>query len=157
MTSTTTAPRTATEYGIAERVAGDLRPLPQCGTWYTDRYYTDDLTGRDAAEAALARVAATAPGTYEVYTVRTFLRAADAGLADALTDDELTDWLRRRGVCGDDLTEYVAEYRGSTLTQMDARYAAMHCEGDDPVECEGHESLDGAHMGETVYCDGTCR
>lgn len=24
-------------------------------------------------------------------------------------------------------------------------------------ECEGHESLDGAHMGETVYCDGTCR
>lgn len=25
------------------------------------------------------------------------------------------------------------------------------------AECEGHESLDGAHMGETVYCDGTCR
>lgn len=24
-------------------------------------------------------------------------------------------------------------------------------------ECEGHESLDGAHMGETVYCDGSCR
>lgn len=23
-------------------------------------------------------------------------------------------------------------------------------------ECEGHESLDGAHMGETVYCDGSC-
>lgn len=23
-------------------------------------------------------------------------------------------------------------------------------------ECEGHESLNGAHMGETVYCDGTC-
>lgn len=22
--------------------------------------------------------------------------------------------------------------------------------------CDGHESLDGAHMGETVYCDGTC-
>ena len=28
---------------------------------------------------------------------------------------------------------------------------------DDDNECEGHESLDGAHMGETVYCDGTCR
>jgi hypothetical protein len=29
---------------------------------------------------------------------------------------------------------------------------------DDPDdECEGHESLDGEHMGETVYCDGTCR
>lgn len=24
-------------------------------------------------------------------------------------------------------------------------------------ECEGHESLAGEHMGETVYCDGTCR
>jgi hypothetical protein len=23
-------------------------------------------------------------------------------------------------------------------------------------ECEGHESPDGAHMGETVFCDGTC-
>lgn len=22
--------------------------------------------------------------------------------------------------------------------------------------CEGHESLAGGHMGETVYCDGTC-
>ncbi|WP_439681541.1 hypothetical protein [Embleya sp. MST-111070] len=22
--------------------------------------------------------------------------------------------------------------------------------------CQGHESLDGAHMGETVYCDGSC-
>lgn len=25
------------------------------------------------------------------------------------------------------------------------------------AECEGHESLDGAYMGVTVYCDGTCR
>lgn len=28
-------------------------------------------------------------------------------------------------------------------------------EAEEP-ECEGHESLDGAHMGETVYCDGSC-
>jgi hypothetical protein len=27
---------------------------------------------------------------------------------------------------------------------------------DDEAECEGHESLDGANMGVTVYCDGTC-
>lgn len=27
----------------------------------------------------------------------------------------------------------------------------------DEVECEGHESLDGASMGESVYCDGSCR
>ena len=27
---------------------------------------------------------------------------------------------------------------------------------EDEPECEGHESLDGAHMGEAVYCDGTC-
>jgi len=25
------------------------------------------------------------------------------------------------------------------------------------LECEGHESLDGAHMSETVFCDGSCR
>lgn len=24
------------------------------------------------------------------------------------------------------------------------------------LECEGHESLDGAHMGESVFCDGAC-
>lgn len=23
-------------------------------------------------------------------------------------------------------------------------------------QCEGHESLAGHHMGETVFCDGTC-
>lgn len=28
---------------------------------------------------------------------------------------------------------------------------------DDETECEGHESLDGAHMGESVYCDGSCK
>lgn len=28
---------------------------------------------------------------------------------------------------------------------------------DEQGGCEGHESLDGAHMGETVYCDGSCR
>lgn len=28
---------------------------------------------------------------------------------------------------------------------------------DDEDECEGHESLNGADMGRTVYCDGTCR
>lgn len=30
-------------------------------------------------------------------------------------------------------------------------------EDDEDNECEGHESLDGAHMGETVYCDGSCK
>lgn len=26
----------------------------------------------------------------------------------------------------------------------------------EPAECEGHESLAGAHMGQSVFCDGTC-
>jgi hypothetical protein len=30
-------------------------------------------------------------------------------------------------------------------------------EWDDDNDCEGHESLAGEHMGETVFCDGTCR
>ncbi|MDR6117232.1 hypothetical protein QE370_000416 [Aeromicrobium sp. SORGH_AS981] len=25
------------------------------------------------------------------------------------------------------------------------------------ARCEGHESLDGAHMGESVFCDGSCQ
>lgn len=24
-------------------------------------------------------------------------------------------------------------------------------------ECDGHETLSGAHMGETIYCDGRCK
>lgn len=28
---------------------------------------------------------------------------------------------------------------------------------DDDHKCEGHESLDGAHMGESVFCDGGCQ
>lgn len=28
---------------------------------------------------------------------------------------------------------------------------------DDDDECEGHESLNGADMGATVYCDGYCQ
>jgi hypothetical protein len=28
---------------------------------------------------------------------------------------------------------------------------------DDEGCCPGHESLGGAHMGESVYCDGTCQ
>jgi hypothetical protein len=28
---------------------------------------------------------------------------------------------------------------------------------DEPAECPGHESTDGAHMGEAVYCDGSCQ
>jgi hypothetical protein len=27
---------------------------------------------------------------------------------------------------------------------------------EDGPECQGHESLNGAHMGQTAYCDGTC-
>lgn len=102
-----------TEYGLAELVAGEWRPLPQCGSWYTDRHYADDLTGRAAAEAALASVAALVPGTYRVDELRTFTRLSQGVVVDDEPDD------------------------------------------DDPG-CEGHESLDGAHMGETVYCDGTC-
>jgi hypothetical protein len=28
---------------------------------------------------------------------------------------------------------------------------------EDDNQCEGHESLAGEHMGESVHCDGTCR
>jgi hypothetical protein len=45
-----------------------------------------------------------------------------------------------------------SELKGSTIDTADWRevYAAFR------AECEGHESLDGAHMGEIVFCDGSC-
>lgn len=72
----TPAPGETIEYGLAEVVAGEQRPLPQCGSWYTDRYYTDDLTGVDAALAASRRVADQAGGTYVVVELRRFARVA---------------------------------------------------------------------------------
>jgi hypothetical protein len=39
----------------------------------------------------------------------------------------------------------------------DYEYDDFEDYGDEEPECEGHESLDGAHMGETVYCDGSCQ
>lgn len=40
----------------------------------------------------------------------------------------------------------------------DRFYAAAFPPVDETPACEGHaDSLDGAHMGETVYCDGSCR
>jgi hypothetical protein len=105
-----------TEFALAELVGDTWRPLTQAGSWYTDRYYADDLTGRAAAEAALDRVAAAVPGTYRVDELRTFTRPPHARAVVVVVD-----------------------------------------EPDDEQGCEGHESLAGEHMGETVYCDGTCR
>jgi hypothetical protein len=42
----------------------------------------------------------------------------------------------------------------TTLEQLENTYEDFLAE---LTECEGHESLNGAHMGESVYCDGTCR
>lgn len=64
----------ATEYGISELVEGEWMPLPHAGSWYTDRWYANDLTGRAAAEAAIARVGAAVPSTYRVTEIRTFVR-----------------------------------------------------------------------------------
>lgn len=60
----------------------------------------------------------------------------------------------RCGNHGKDFRVYhgsVAEVRACCAT-----YAAPKRQEEKP-ECEGHESLDGAHMSETVYCDGSCR
>lgn len=63
-----------TEYMLAERVAGELTLLPHCGSWYTDRYYSDDKMGLDAAYAARDRVASVAEGDFTVVHVRDFRR-----------------------------------------------------------------------------------
>lgn len=55
------------------------------------------------------------------------------------------------------LPERDADFRELVISGIHpACWAAMFPDEDDD-ECEGHESLDGAHMGETVYCDGSCQ
>lgn len=176
-----THPEQTTEYGLAELVAGEWRPLPQCGSWYTDRHYADDLTGRAAAEAALASVAALVPGTYRVDELRTFTRSTDPNAYAIVWDDPRradpnsgASYVLHIGTCRDVKT---AERRGGhrSVAYFPSAAAAralmthddlgdlddMPCvpEADRQTDnpCEGHESLAGEHMGETVHCDGTCR
>lgn len=51
-----------------------------------------------------------------------------------------------------DLVIEVSNADGDVITRHE-----YEADLDDDDECLGHESLDGAHMGETVYCDGSCR
>lgn len=49
---------------------------------------------------------------------------------------------------------------GTALYGPNGLTIAEECEveaRDDEDECEGHESLAGGHMGEAVFCDGSCR
>jgi hypothetical protein len=92
-----------TEFEIRERVDGDWKPLPHCGSWLTDRFYTDDLIGREAAEAALARVAAAVPGDYRVFVVRSWVRESrvfrEVSEADDWPGDEDEDPVEDDGPC----------------------------------------------------------
>ncbi len=50
-------------------------------------------------------------------------------------------------------------HAGHDGTQPDCPYCPPvdDTDPDDESTCEGHESLAGEHMGETVFCDGTCQ
>jgi hypothetical protein len=49
-----------------------------------------------------------------------------------------------------------AEERDQAAQELSVIYDAW-AYADDDGGCEGHESLAGAHMGESIYCDGSCR
>ena len=75
MTQPTTARPITIEYALVEVTGGmDPKPLPHCGSWYSDRYYTDNLCGHRAAVEAAARVTEHAGGEYDVVEVRRFHR-----------------------------------------------------------------------------------
>jgi hypothetical protein len=106
---------------------------PTCQPWdEADRPENRDFTAADNA--------------FDDYIDRTYLMGVtdpDAGLTvvwwndrDERTAAEVIDALR------------------AAAQEWDDTHGA---EADDEWECEGHESLAGEHMGETVYCDGTCR
>lgn len=60
--------------------------------------------------------------------------------------DYHADWAEAKVDTSDPFADQEGELTAETLY-----------DDDDDDECEGHEWLAGAHMGETVYCDGTCR
>lgn len=74
----------AHEYMIAEVLDNNtVRPMPNGGSFYSDRWYgtgDDALTGAAAAWRAACRVAAQVPGFYKVIKVRTFERPEGLGL-----------------------------------------------------------------------------
>lgn len=43
-------------------------------------------------------------------------------------------------------------YRERMVPRVELNFAGSP----EDAECEGHESLAGAHMGESVFCDGSC-
>jgi hypothetical protein len=92
-TQTMTAQR-ATEYMIAERTGdGGTEILPQCGSWYSDRWYGDGddaLTGDKAVWLAVQRVADATPGMFTAVQVRTFNRAPGHGLVGEPGTAEVT-------------------------------------------------------------------
>lgn len=77
----------------------------------------------------------------------------DHDFDDVLDERYLIDRAEHEAHAGDGDEE--AE-QGFWADQNEQAWAASQ-DGDDEDECEGHESLDGAHMGEAVYCDGSCR
>ncbi len=83
-----------TEYMIAERTAdGGTEILPQCGSWYSDRWYGDGdaaLTGDAAVWLAVQRVADATPGMYTAVQVRRFHRAPGHGLVGEPGTTEVT-------------------------------------------------------------------
>jgi len=102
MTSTLT-----TQYGVAELVGQDWI-LVGAQTWCSDRYYTDDLTGAEAAQAALARIAEAVPGTYRVQAVSQFRRPPGF---EAVPPVVMTDSLRDAIASAHPLAAAVAEPR----------------------------------------------
>ena len=85
---------------------------------------------------------------------------------DAIATDpgELPRILRlladRIEVLGSGASDYpLRDVNGNTVGRVDWPDITDDEDGelDDPEGCEGHESLAGEHMGETVYCDGSCQ
>lgn len=121
----------------AEKRWPDADGRPEAlATWFTADAAAGDL---------FRRVTAYVEGGWHVRAADTMMttpgRAAGTCVV-ALTDPT--------GV-GPDLTLSMWACVCSTGEQADD----LRPDEDDP-ECEGHESLDGAHMGETVFCDGSC-
>lgn len=81
----TNATATVTEYMLAEVTPTGLQLLPQCGSWYTDRYYTNDHAGDVAVWYAADRVEAQAGGKYTVVAVSEFERGDDGIARNART------------------------------------------------------------------------
>lgn len=145
-----------------------------CSCRVTERVPTSEIQPGDLVLTHGMRVRVSAPRTYTDRDVTVYAFPGKVeNLADVLAGGFIlrsflseSRWINGEGwrteltgawtIQGNDLARWVVERGAGPCPCNDRDECERDC-WDDENECDGHESLNGADMGRTVYCDRTCR